>query len=130
MMYSTAALTSASDAAPPLGGIIPLPFITDAVRSAAPLLMSGAHAALPPAFGAITEWQPAQDLSHTALPSVAAAGPAARDAITTPRTATIARVISTSFSQVICSWGEQKQCYVCKLHVWLCATLSSCKVPS
>ncbi len=38
-----AALTSASDAAPPLGGIVPLPFMTEAVRTAALLQDGGAR---------------------------------------------------------------------------------------
>lgn len=61
-------LTSASDAAPPLGGIAPMPFMTEAVKAAAPLLIRVAHTALSPAFGAIAERQPAQVLSYTALP--------------------------------------------------------------
>ena len=48
IMYSTAAFTSASFAAPPLGGIGFLPFMTTAVSASAPCLISGAQAALSP----------------------------------------------------------------------------------
>src|SRR3970040_1202865 len=95
------ARTSASDAAPPLGGIIPLPLTVDAVRSSAPRLISGAHAALSPVFGAITAWQPAQALSHTALPSAAIAGPVANEVATAPRTTSIARIISLSLQNLV-----------------------------
>src|SRR5450759_815492 len=67
-MYSTAALTSASDAAVPFGGIMPLPLMTEAVSASAPCLISGAHASLSPVFGFIAEWQPLHDFSYTALP--------------------------------------------------------------
>ena len=40
-MYSTAALTSASDAAPPLGGIGGLPLTTEAVSAPAPCAING-----------------------------------------------------------------------------------------
>lgn len=48
-----------------------MPFMTEAVKAAAPLLIRVAHTALSPAFGAIAEWQPAQVLSYTALPHCA-----------------------------------------------------------
>jgi hypothetical protein len=44
----------------------------------------GAQAALSAVFGAMTEWQPAQLFSHTALPSAAMADPAASAAASAP----------------------------------------------
>src|SRR5512140_1292141 len=84
MMYSTAALTSASLAAPPLGGMGFLPVITTAVSASAPCAINGAQAALSPIFGFIILWQPAHDFSYTALPSAAATCPLTISTATVP----------------------------------------------
>src|ERR1035437_5747924 len=94
--YSTASLTSASDAAPPLGGIGAFPFMTEAVSSSAPRFISGAQTALSPAFGFMAEWQPLHDLSYTALPS-AAAGPATANSNPTAPRIQISFFIAVSF---------------------------------
>jgi hypothetical protein len=58
-----------------LGGIAPLPFMTEAVKSFDPLLASGAHAALSPNLGGMPVWQPLHDFSNTTLPSAPATEP-------------------------------------------------------
>src|SRR5258706_10006984 len=75
-MKSMAARISASDSAglPALGGIAPLPLITDCTRASVPCLIRGAHSALLPSFGAFATpavWPAVQVLSETFLPTTA-----------------------------------------------------------
>src|SRR5260221_11230304 len=75
-MKSMAARISASDSAglPALGGIAPLPLITDCTRASVPCLIRGAHSALLPSFGAFATpavGDAGQVLSETFLPSTA-----------------------------------------------------------
>src|SRR5712691_2531731 len=75
-MNSIAARISASESAglPALGGIAPLPLITDCSSASVPCFRRGAHAALSPGFGALATpavWQAVQVVSYTFLPSAA-----------------------------------------------------------
>src|SRR5476649_2204079 len=97
-------MASASDAAPPLGGIAPLPWITTAATSSTPCLIRGANAALSPIFGAMAAWQPAQDLSYTALPSAAETCPAVISTAVAARIK-IVRFIAFSFFYTVLQFG-------------------------
>src|SRR3972149_5147479 len=96
MMYSTAAFTSASLAAPPLGGVGFFPFFTVGTPAGSARAISGAQAALSPIFGFIAIWQALHVLSNTALPSAAAACPPTMSAATVPAKI-ITRFMSPSF---------------------------------
>src|SRR5258705_5172540 len=73
-MYSTAALTSASDSArlPPLGGIARIPLRAFSCRCSTPCMRWGAHADLSTNFGALAtpaEWQAMHIALSDLLPS-------------------------------------------------------------
>src|SRR5690349_14585501 len=87
-MYCTTALISPSEAAaPPLGGMAPLPLMALAVRASTPAEIRGAHAALSPNLGALATpaaWQAAQTWPYNAgeaPPAAAGVAPAAGAAV-------------------------------------------------
>src|SRR5512137_586199 len=87
-MYSTAARTSPSvaAAAPPFGGMAPLPLIALAVSASTPAEARAAQAALSPNFGAPATpaaWQAAQEASYSLRPVAASALPGAAAATAT-----------------------------------------------